>query len=65
MLVEGVNKSISSPRQAIEAGIAFVSDDRKTEGVVLDLSVLHNVALPSLERRSRWASSTTTTKFSG
>jgi ribose transport system ATP-binding protein len=52
VLVEGVKQEISSPRQAIEAGIAFVSDDRKTEGVVLDLSVLHNVALPSLEHRA-------------
>ncbi len=52
VLIEGVSRAISSPREAIEAGIAFVSDDRKTEGVVLDLSVLHNVALPSLERRS-------------
>jgi ribose transport system ATP-binding protein len=52
ILVGGSKKEIRSPSQAIDAGIAFVSDDRKLEGVILDLSVLHNVALPSLEDRS-------------
>jgi ribose transport system ATP-binding protein len=51
ILVEGVQKDIRSPHQAIDAGIAFVSDDRKAEGVILDLSVLHNISLPSLNRR--------------
>lgn len=52
VLVEGVKREITSPREAISAGIAFVSDDRKTEGIILDLSVLENVALPSLPSRA-------------
>jgi ribose transport system ATP-binding protein len=40
-----------NPRQAIAAGIGFISDDRKNEGLVLPLSVRWNTALPSLDRR--------------
>ncbi|MBW8845968.1 MAG: sugar ABC transporter ATP-binding protein [Burkholderiales bacterium] len=34
-----------SPRQAIAAGIAFCSEDRKHEGAILDLSVRDNILL--------------------
>ena len=34
-----------SPRQAIAAGIAFCSEDRKREGAILDLSVRDNILL--------------------
>ncbi|HLO94481.1 MAG TPA: sugar ABC transporter ATP-binding protein [Burkholderiaceae bacterium] len=34
-----------SPRQAIAAGIAFCSEDRKHEGAILDLSVRDNIML--------------------
>ncbi len=40
------NKSISTPKQAIDAGIALVTDDRKGEGLVLNLSVYENLLLP-------------------
>lgn len=36
------------PADAIAAGIVFVSDDRKGEGLALTLSVSDNVALPNL-----------------
>jgi galactofuranose transport system ATP-binding protein len=36
---------IRSPRAAIDAGIAFSSEDRKAEGVVGDLSVRANIVL--------------------
>ncbi len=42
-----------SPRESMKAGISFVSDDRKTEGLILGLSVLKNVSLPSLRSRLR------------
>ncbi|MGY6547768.1 MAG: sugar ABC transporter ATP-binding protein [Roseinatronobacter sp.] len=43
-----------SVRHAMQAGIAYVSEDRKGLGVVLSLSVGRNIALPSLSRLSRW-----------
>jgi len=37
-----------SPAEAIRAGIAFIPDDRKGEGLVLPLSVAHNMVLSIL-----------------
>ncbi len=39
-----------SPRAAMAAGIAFVPEDRRQEGLVMDMSIDHNVALASLGR---------------
>jgi ribose transport system ATP-binding protein len=39
---------IKSPRTAIRAGIGFLPEDRKQQGLVLLLSVLQNVSLASL-----------------
>lgn len=36
---------IDSPRQAIRQGIAFCSENRKTEGIIADLSVRENIIL--------------------
>ena len=41
-----------SVRHSMQAGIAYVSEDRKGLGVVLPLSVGRNIALPSLSRLS-------------
>lgn len=40
---------INSPEQAVKLGIGLVPENRKTEGVVLDLSVEQNIVLPSLK----------------
>jgi ribose transport system ATP-binding protein len=40
--------SIRSPQDAVRAGIGYLSEDRKTEGLVLSLSVASNIVLPSL-----------------
>ena len=44
---------IASPRAAIAAGMAFLSEDRKTEGIIPDLSVRENLTLALLPRLSR------------
>ncbi len=41
---------IASPRDAIRAGIAFVTEDRKTQSLILKLSVAHNITLAALDR---------------
>jgi ribose transport system ATP-binding protein len=48
------SKSVRSPRGAIDAGIALVTDDRKSEGLVLGLSVYENLLLPSYRKISRF-----------
>ncbi len=53
IIVNGVEVEIRSPRDAIAAGIGFVTEDRKREGIVLDLSVRDNIALPILSRLAR------------
>lgn len=52
--VKGKLTKISSPRQAINLGIGFLTEDRKTEGLVLALSTRENICLPSVERFSRF-----------
>lgn len=39
----------STPRKAIQAGIGFVSDDRKQEGLVLTRSIKENISMSSLK----------------
>jgi ABC-type sugar transport system ATPase subunit len=43
-----------SPVAALRAGIGLVPEDRKRQGLVLDLSGLENVTLPTLPELSRW-----------
>lgn len=43
ILLEGKNISIKSPRDAIKYGIAYLTEDRKRDGLLLDLSVEHNI----------------------
>jgi simple sugar transport system ATP-binding protein len=43
--IEGKKTILASPRRAIEKGLAFCSEDRKTEGLIPDLSVRENIIL--------------------
>ncbi|MFQ6114370.1 MAG: ATP-binding cassette domain-containing protein, partial [bacterium] len=45
---------IQSPGDAIKAGIGFVSEDRKLEGLVLLMSVSANITLPSINKIRRF-----------
>jgi ribose transport system ATP-binding protein len=53
VLVKGADVTPRTPREAIRAGIGFLPEDRKRQGLVLQLSVQTNIGLPSLERWSR------------
>lgn len=48
ILLEGKPIKITSPVQAINAGIGYLSEDRKKDGVALDLDVESNVILASV-----------------
>ena len=54
-MVEVSGKSIAptSPQEAIEAGLALVPEDRKKQGLVLEMPVRENVSLASLRREQR------------
>ncbi|MEJ7705790.1 MAG: sugar ABC transporter ATP-binding protein [Nocardioidaceae bacterium] len=45
----------NSVRSALKSGIALLSEDRKAEGIVPDLSVRDNIALAVLPRMSRFS----------
>jgi len=53
VLVHGVERRIGSPREAIDLGFGFLTEDRKQQGLVLVLSVQENICLPSVGRWSR------------
>jgi rhamnose transport system ATP-binding protein len=52
ILLRGLSIAIRSPREAINQGIAYLPEDRRRHGVVLDLSINANVSLASLDSLS-------------
>ncbi|MBN2492339.1 MAG: sugar ABC transporter ATP-binding protein [Planctomycetes bacterium] len=48
--LQGREGAPASPAEAIARGMALVTSDRKDSGLVLPLSVLHNITLASLDR---------------
>jgi ribose transport system ATP-binding protein len=51
--VQGHPVRLGSPAAAMRAGIALVPEDRKTQGLILPLSVRANITLPTLPRLAR------------
>jgi ribose transport system ATP-binding protein len=54
VFVHGTRISIHSPSDATRAGLALVPEDRKTQGLVLPMTIRANVSLPVLRRVSRF-----------
>ncbi|MEH6905131.1 D-xylose ABC transporter ATP-binding protein [Bacillus sp. AFS006103] len=52
MFIDGKEVTIKSPYEAITAGIAFVTEDRKSQGLILDLSVRENLSITTLDKIS-------------
>jgi ribose transport system ATP-binding protein len=50
--VNGRKVKYATPSQAIHHGIAYLPEDRKTQGLIQDHSIRNNYALPSLNRLS-------------
>ena len=42
--------AFNSPEEAIAAGLAFVTEDRKNQSLIVRLSVAHNMTLAALKR---------------
>lgn len=51
--IDGKEVKISNPRQAMEHGIGFITEDRKTESLMLDKSIRENISLCNLRRISK------------
>lgn len=54
ILLDGVTLKIRTPRDAMQAGICLLTEDRKSQGLVLDASVRENFGLPNLDAFSSW-----------
>lgn len=54
ILIDGKLIRTYDPRRAVDLGIALVPEDRKTQGLVLSISIKKNVALPVLDNLTRW-----------
>ncbi|MCC7021450.1 MAG: sugar ABC transporter ATP-binding protein [Thermomicrobiales bacterium] len=50
IFVDGQQIRVRSPREALDSGIAYLSEDRHHEGVVLALPISMNITLPVLDR---------------
>ena len=50
--IEGKEVQIKSPMQAMKQGIGFITEDRKTEGLMLEESIQKNIALANLDKVS-------------
>ena len=50
---EGKEIHINNPGDAIRQGFGFITENRKTEGLILDFSIERNIALPSEERLAK------------
>lgn len=49
VIMNGQSISIKSPSDAAKHGLAFITEDRKDEGLVLDFSIRENIGLPNLD----------------
>lgn len=51
--IDGKQVMIKNPRQAIAAGIGFITEDRKTEGLLLEKSIAENIEIANLKAVSK------------
>lgn len=51
--VDGRTVELGSPRDAIDAGIALVPEDRKLQGVILEMDIRTNISLAGLRKHQK------------
>ena len=54
ILIGGTEQDFSNPRKALNKGVAYSSENRRTEGIVAELSVLENIVLAVQADRGIW-----------
>ena len=53
IFLDGKKLAIGTPRDAIDHGIYLAPENRRTEGLIVEMTVRENISLPSLENFSR------------
>lgn len=53
LLKEGQSLNLKNPNQAIQHGFAYVTEDRKGDGLVLIQDIMYNISIASLEKISK------------
>jgi ABC-type sugar transport system ATPase subunit len=54
IIIKGKRAEIRSPRDAVQAGIALITEDRQISGLALGLPIADNVTMANVERISRF-----------
>ncbi len=52
--VNGAELRLNQPRESLNAGMSFVSEDRRGVGLILDESIEMNIAIPAVEVKSKF-----------
>ena len=52
--IDGEPVVIHSPRAAIDLGIGFLTENRKEQGLFLEMAAQENITMATLERDARW-----------
>lgn len=52
--IKGKKLRITSPQKAISAGIGFVPEERRKEGILVDFNVVENLTLPVLKQFTKF-----------
>lgn len=55
IVLKGQTMHLRKPEDAVRAGIAFLTEDRKRSGLVLSASIRDNISLAALRRMSHWS----------
>jgi ribose transport system ATP-binding protein len=53
VILNGKSEKFKHPKDAIQAGMGFVTEDRKREGLFLEDSICQNISLPILKKLSK------------
>ena len=54
IIVNGKSIKLKSPKVAIDHGIAYVSEDRKSNGLILDETISQNITISNLKKISKF-----------
>src|SRR5512133_22015 len=54
IFLNGVEHTFADPQEAIKAGIAFVTEDRKTQSLILKMTVGNNITISALSQFLRY-----------
>jgi len=54
IMLDGKKLNIRSPRDAVRYGICLLTEDRKAQGLILDMSLASNMSIAALEKVTRY-----------